>query len=142
MNIRKADKKDASAICKISCEDLGYECDDEFVLRRLIELDNRREIVFVAETDNIVVGYIHAEVYRTLYFDSMINILGLAVFADYRRRGVGKALLHQAEKWAKELGINKVRLNSGGSRKEAHEFYRAMGYDNEKEQIRFMKSLV
>ena len=142
MNIRKADEKDAFAIGKISREELGYECDEEFVLRRLIELDNRREIVFIAEIDNIVVGYVHAEVYKTLYFDSMINILGLAVLSDYRRQGVGRKLLSRAEMWAKELGINKVRLNSGGFRKEAHEFYRAMGYDNEKEQIRFMKSLV
>ena len=142
MNIRKADEKDAFAIGKISREELGYECDEEFVLRRLIELDNRREIVFIAEIDNIVVGYVHAEVYKTLYFESMINILGLAVLSDYRRQGVGRKLLSRAEMWAKELGINKVRLNSGGFRKEAHEFYRAMGYDNEKEQIRFMKSLV
>ena len=142
MNIRKADEKDAFAICKISREELGYECDEEFVLRRLIELDNRREIVFIAEIDNIVVGYVHAEVYKTLYFDSMINILGLAVLSDYRRQGVGRKLLSRAEMWARDLGISKVRLNSGGSRKEAHEFYRAMGYDNEKEQIRFMKGLV
>lgn len=142
MLIRKADEKDASAICKISHEDLGYECNEEFVLKRLMEIDERRENVLVAETDNIVVGYIHAEVYKTLYFETMINILGLAVSADYRRQGVGRKLLSQAEMWAKELGISKVRLNSGGSRKETHEFYRAMGYDNEKEQIRFMKSLV
>ena len=41
----------------------------------------------------------------------------------------------------KEKGINKVRVNSGFSRKEAHEFYRSLGYNNEKEQIRFLKSL-
>lgn len=142
MNIRKAGEKDAFAICKISCEDLGYECNEAFVKNRLIGLDDKRETVFVAEEDNTVVGYIHAEIYNTLYFESMINILGLAVLTDYRRQGVGRKLLSRTEMWAKDLGISKVRLNSGGSRKEAHEFYRAMGYDNEKEQIRFMKSLV
>lgn len=29
----------------------------------------------------------------------------------------------------------------GISRKEAHAFYRAMGYDNEKEQMRFIKNM-
>lgn len=33
MNIRKAGEKDAFAICKISCEDLGYECNEEFGVR-------------------------------------------------------------------------------------------------------------
>lgn len=30
----------------------------------------------------------------------------------------------------------------GISRKEAHAFYRAMGYDNEKEQMCFIKNIV
>lgn len=71
----------------------------------------------------------------------MVNILGLAVSADYRRKGIGKALLNHTEDWARKSGINYVRLNSGITRKEAHNFYRAMGYDNEKVQIRFMKHI-
>ena len=141
MIIRKANGQDASAICKISSDDLGYICDVELVSRRLFDLDDRREAVLVVEIDNNVVGYVHAELYKLLYYESMVNILGIAVSSDYRRRGVGKLLLEYVENWAKELGINMVRLNSGGARKEAHAFYRAMGYDSEKEQIRFIKNL-
>lgn len=141
MTIRKVDIRDAAVICQISCEDLGYQCDESLVLQRLTNLDDRREAVFVAEVCDVVAGYVHVEVYNLLYSESLINILGLAVSADCRRQGVGKALMERAEDWAKELGISKVRLNSGLSRKEAHEFYRAMGYDNEGEQIRFIKDL-
>lgn len=141
MIIREADVSDAFAICKISCDDLGYKCGDKLVLKRLKELEHGREKVFVSETDGIVVGYVHAEIYNTLYSESLINILGLAVSSDYRRQGIGKALLKHVEDWAKGLGISAVRLNSGGSRKAAHAFYRAVGYDNEKEQIRFIKNL-
>lgn len=52
----------------------------------------------------------------------MVNILGLAVKKELRRCGVGRGLLNAAEEWAKERGIALVRLNSGKTRKEAHEF--------------------
>ena len=141
MIIREATLEDAFAICNISCADLGYDCSCEFVSTRISNLDKGREKVFVAEVNGIVAGYVHAEKYQTLYFEPMINILGLAVSAEFRRCGIGRMLLKHAERWANEEGIHKIRLNSGGSRKEAHSFYRAMGYSNEKEQIRFIKDI-
>ncbi|MBQ8280970.1 MAG: GNAT family N-acetyltransferase [Lachnospiraceae bacterium] len=141
MNIRRANKQDSSAICRISSNDLGYECDEELVSRRLHNIDDNREAVFVAEVDYEVVGYIHVEKYELLYYESMVNILGIAVSSGYRKRGIGKALLNHAENWAKESSINIIRLNSGITRKEAHEFYRAMGFDSEKGQICFNKKL-
>ena len=141
MIIREATIEDAFAICNISCADLGYDCSCEFVSTRISNLDKGREKVFVAEVNGIVAGYIHAEKYQTLYFEPMINILGLAVSAEFRRRGIGRMLLKRAERWANEVGIHKIRLNSGASRKEAHLFYRAMGYSNEKGQIRFIKDI-
>ncbi len=141
MIIREATIEDAFAICNISCADLGYDCSCEFVSTRISNLDKGREKVFVAEVNGIVAGYIHAEKYQTLYFEPMINILGLAVSSEFRRRGIGRMLLKRAEHWANEVGIHKIRLNSGASRKEAHLFYRAMGYNNEKGQIRFIKDI-
>lgn len=140
MNVRKANENDAPAICKICAEDLGYECSENFVSNRLKNLDANREAVFVAEIEGAVAGFVHAEKYELLYFEPMINILGLAVSSERRRQGLGKALISSAENWGKELGINTVRLNSGHTRKDAHEFYRAMGFDNEKLQIRFIKN--
>lgn len=141
MIIREATIEDAFAICNISCADLGYDCSCEFVSTRISNLDKGREKVFVAEVNEVVAGYIHAEKYQTLYFEPMINILGLAVSSEFGRRGIGRMLLKRAERWANEVGIHKIRLNSGASRKETHSFYRAMGYNNEKGQIRFIKDI-
>ncbi len=139
--IREAVVSDYAGICKVAVDDLGYECKPELVKYRLENLDSNREKVFVAETDGKIVGFIHAEMYNALYFKSMVNLQGLAVANEYRHKGYGRALLGEVEAWAKSKDIDLIRVNSGFSRKEAHAFYRNLGYDNEKEQIRFLKQL-
>lgn len=139
--IRQAKIEDYKDICKICCDDLGYNCSEELVKERLEGLDKNNERVLVAVYNSEVVGYLHAQIYKTLYFEELINFLGLAVSKEYRNKKVGTKLVNEIENWAKEKGINKVRVNSSFSRKEAHEFYRSLGYNNEKEQIRFLKSL-
>ncbi len=139
--IRKAKVNDYLGICKVANNDLGYECEPELVKYKLENLDSNREKVFVAEADGKIVGFIHAEIYNTLYFKSMVNLQGLAVANEYRHKGYGRALLVEVEAWAKSKGVDLIRVNSGFSRKEAHAFYRNLGYDNEKEQIRFLKQL-
>lgn len=139
--IRYADFSDSAQIAAISTRELGYPCQADFVKDRLMELIPGREAVFVYELDGKAVGYVHVEQYRTLYFAPMANILGIAVAAQYQRQGIGKKLLRAAEIWAAEQGIGYMRLNSGITRKEAHAFYRTMGYSDEKEQLRFLKKL-
>ncbi len=139
--IREAIPDDCSRIAKICEYDLGYKCDEAFVRTKLSALDKKRECVYVAICENTVVGFIHVEKYEVLYFQTMANILGLAVSSEYRRRGIGRALLNKAEEWAKLMSISLMRLNSGSSRKEAHTFYRNAGYNEEKKQIRFFKRL-
>ncbi len=142
LSIREANPADAGVIAVISRNDLGYDCAEALVKARLSHLNHDRERVFVTECGGQVAGYIHAELYETLYFPTLVNILGLAVSSDYRRIGAGRLLLSEAEAWAKEVHAVGVRLNSGVSREDAHAFYRAMGLNNEKEQLRFIKRFV
>lgn len=139
--IRQAKIEDYKDICKICCDDLGYNCSEELVKERLEGLDKNNERVLVAVYNSEVVGYLHAQIYKTLYFEELINFLGLAVSKEYRNKKVGTRLVNEIENWAKENGIKKVRVSSGFSRKEAHEFFRSLGYNNEKKQISFLKSL-
>lgn len=139
--IRNARIDDAEGICKICCDDLGYNCMPDLIKERISQLDLSREQVYVAEYRSRVVGYVHVADFKPLYFDSLANLLGLAVAEDYRRQGVASALIKQVEIWAKSKNLKMIRLNSAGVRKDAHAFYRAMGFDNEKEQIRFLKKL-
>ena len=139
--IRAVSVNDADEICTISSEDLGYPCDLSLVREKIGNINSDREAVFAALADDIVVGYIHVEKYDVLYFETMANILGLAVKASYQRNGIGKKLVLAAENWAIENNIKLMRLNSGISRTAAHDFYRHLGYDSDKGQLRFTKKL-
>ena len=143
VKIRQATTSDIPAMNELFRKDLGYaECRLEIVEKQFAGLYNSREAVFVAEADSgRIAGVIHVEKYNVLYFPTMANILGLAVAADYRRHGIGSDLLKRAEEWARENGACSMRLNSGESRKQAHEFYRAQGYTDDKKQLRFIKEL-
>ena len=138
--IRDALKEDAAAIAALCINELGYQTSGEQVKEKLTALlKNSQDRIFVAAVDGQVVGFIHAASYETLYFPPLKNLLGLAVAADYRHRGVGSALLDAVEAWAKETGASGVRLNSGSTRADAHQFYRKHGYGTEKQQLRLIK---
>ena len=139
--IRKIELKDAGELCKICSEEMGYECAPALVKSKIEKLDSKREAVFVAEEESQLLGFIHVERYEVLYFESMANILGLAVKKDFQKQSLGKALLLAAENWAQENGIHLMRLNSGINRTDAHGFYEHLGYVSEKEQKRFVKNL-
>jgi hypothetical protein len=141
VTVRPVTEADAAEVCLICCDDLGYQCDKTLVKLRISQLDDEREAVFVAIFDNQIVGFIHVERYNTLYFETMANILGLAVSTKFRKHGIGKALVEKAEDWANENDIALMRLNSGATRSGAHEFYRHLGYSSEKNQLRFVKRL-
>lgn len=106
-------------------------------LERLLKSD--KDKIFVATVQSIVVGYIHASDYDTIYAPHMKNIMGIAVSNAYKKQGIGKAMLKEVEKWAKETGASGIRLVSGSSRTGAHEFYRRCGYDGGKQQLNFKK---
>ena len=140
MTIRTATEKDIEELLVLINVDLGEgNVQKDFILNQLKNIDKKREEVFVADVDGKTAGFIHVEVYSCLYFGPVGNILGLSVRETYRRKGFATELLRSAEDWSKTKGCIGMRLNSGGTRLGAHEFYRSQGYDNEKSQIRFLK---
>ncbi len=116
-------------------------CKPALLRHRLENLQAGEEIVFVAEINETIVGFVHADKYRCLYYKTAINILGIAVLPVWQGQGIGTRLMGAVETWAKENLISIMRLNSGASRTNAHRFYRNLGYDNEKEQLRFLKQI-
>ena len=138
--IRECRMEDAEFICELNRNEMGYDFPLEQTKQQLSGLlKSSKDKIYVAEIENHVVGYVHANDYDLLYALPMKNIMGIAVAGDYRKRGIGAALLSAVEKWAEQTGVSGVRLVSGASRTGAHEFYRCCGYGGEKEQVNFKK---
>lgn len=138
--IREAVITDAEDIYYINKTSLGYDYDFEKQKAKIeVVLNDKTQVIFVAECDNKVVGYIHLVNYDVIYADNFKNCLGLAVDNDYKRIGIGSALLNQAENWAKENGATGIRLCSGIEREKAHQFYQSQGYEVTKLQKNIKK---
>ena len=138
--VRQAVISDAEDIYYINKTSLGYDYDfEKQKLKIKAVLNDETQVIFVAEADNRVVGYIHLVNYDVIYADNFKNCLGLAVDNDYKRNGIGSALLKQAEIWAKGNGAVGIRLCSGIEREKAHEFYQSQGYEVTKLQKNIKK---
>jgi GNAT superfamily N-acetyltransferase len=115
----------------------------EEVLTRLgIILRDNEHAVFVAELPGRqVVGWVHGYIYKLFYSDLITEVAGLVVDKDCRGQGVGKELMKAVEGWAKEKDCVIVSLRSNIIRKEAHTFYKNIGYEIVKEQYTFRKKI-
>ncbi len=139
MIIRKAKISDYVDINSLVNE-FGFECNQEEMKNRLSSILSKDiHKVLVAEIDNKVIGFVDFDHYEVVYSDPGINITGLIVNIEYRNKGVGTALLLEIEKYAKSNKMAFIRVNSGSQRIDAHKFYKKNGYDNEKDEKRFLK---
>ncbi len=140
--LRDLQENDVKAICEINQEALGYSFSREKTASQLARLsrDSHHFLLGYEDADShALLGYIHAEVYESLYSKAGFNILALAVSPQAQGQGIGKALLQGLEKETKRRGFEFIRLNSADHRLDAHAFYKKVGYTCDKVQKRFIK---
>lgn len=141
--IRNLKIQDVEELQVINKEQLGYDFPISLTKSQLTKLLNDSKhhffLGFEDDTTNQIVGYVHAEVYESIYFNSLFNVLALAVSKESEKQGVGKKLMQALENEARSRQYEAIRLNSGMTRKEAHKFYEKIGYNNDKNQKRFIK---
>ena len=140
MRIRDAEDADRTAIAHLLGQ-LGYPTDDDTVARRLARLRaSAADRVFVAELDGEVVGLAGVHVSPSVEHDAdAAKVSAIVVDESFRRQGVGHALLEAVETEARARGCVLVFLTTAERRKEAHEFYRWLGW--EETGRRFAKNL-
>ena len=99
----------------------GYE--EGYLDRYFADGEDR---LVVAEAEGKVVGYLAAEVHREeidyLYFDD------LSVSGPYRGRGIGTALIRDAEAYGRKRGIGAFVLHAEKTNDGARRLYERLGY--------------
>jgi GNAT superfamily N-acetyltransferase len=131
IRIRSARAQDAEELARLFTE-LGYPADAAAVRSRLSRLRRLRKVaVFSAVADDRrVVGSasVHLLTLVTQDTDSAYLTL-LVVAASHRQRGIGKALVDRATKFAASRGAGRLVLTSHLRRADAHAFYEHIGFE-------------
>ena len=140
--LRALKPTDTGSIYEINKEALGYAFSPEDTASQLAKLsqDSHHFLLgYEDSTNHALLGYVHAEVYESLYSNAGFNILALAVIPQMQGKGIGKALLKGLEQETEKRGYKFIRLNSADHRIGAHAFYEQVGYTCDKLQKRFIK---
>ena len=89
--------------------------------------------IFAARSDDVLAGSIMAIICHDLAAECrpFMVLENLIIRHDMRRKGIGKALLVEAEKLARSLDCFYIIGISGMKRLEAHKLYEAAGFADE-----------
>lgn len=141
MTIREAYLSDSGDIARLTGE-LGYAADSDAIRGRLERIASQRDqVVFVAVLEERIVGWLQAHASESLESGYRVEIVGLIVGDGCRRRGIGRALVQQAERWALDIGSDVMVVRSNTKREESHDFYPALGFSTAKTQEVYRKQL-
>ncbi len=104
-----------------------------------ISKENKDIYILGYYIDDNLVGTVTLNI-LTLPSGKDATIWDLAIQEDYRRLGIATKLMNKAEEIARQENIKRIWLFSGFHRKCAHELYRKLGYDENRDKA-FVKEI-
>jgi len=134
--LRAAKPADAAALARLATQ-LGYPSTEAQMARRLTALLPRADHwlgVAEAGEPGQVVAWLHASLVCALESDPHAEILGLVVDEQCRGLGIGQQLVVAASRWARDQGMESIWVRSNLVRRQAHHFYRRLGFADIKAQ--------
>ena len=142
LQIRKAKIEDLNALINLRKEHFIYET--EILGNKLLDAswpeskDSREdlkyfileEVIFIAEVDNIPVGYICGEknIKRAWYKENIAILTNLFVKKEYRRKNIGKYLVDTFKEELKKYKISKIEVSTAVDNIGAIDFYKYYGF--------------
>jgi GNAT superfamily N-acetyltransferase len=136
--VRDASPKDVDALAALIVG-LGYDVAPADLRKRLAALKKAGHHAIVADRGGLI-GLLTTSTTLTLHRPRPVGRISLMVVAEAARsRGVGAALVVEAEARLKAAGCGLIEVTSNAKRLRAHAFYERLGY--ERTSHRFAKLL-
>jgi GNAT superfamily N-acetyltransferase len=103
---------------------------DEVGLKYREAMSTENAVVLVAEDEGEIVGMAYGEVRIPSRFsdERALELSGVVVRTGYRGRGVGRALVQEAARFAGELGVECVELKTFAPKQGAMAFWEGLGF--------------
>ncbi|MDI9246567.1 GNAT family N-acetyltransferase [Marinobacter sp. CHS3-4] len=141
VSIQTARSKQLKGIHELVLE-WGYSVSEPETLEWLkASANSSNHQLFVAVSDDSVLGWIAVEKRLSLGQGFISEITGLVVRSSHRRSGIGLLLVNAAEDWSRNLGLTRVLVRSNVRRLESHKFYPSIGFDLTKTTNVYTKEL-
>ena len=136
ITIKEASKKDIPIVLGLLYE-LGrpklQEDSEVDLFRKLTKkyiIDSDKKILVAILNDTKIVGMVSMLFLSRLNRDTFEMYLPeLVVTKEYHNQGIGKKLIKSCITLAKEKNCYRIRLESGNQRKESHNFYKHLGFE-------------
>lgn len=131
--VRRAVPADAAVLSLLWADVLrrGEEADHRLDMARIIDTaaDDPDQRLVVAEYDGALAGGVHLRLTTVTPFnlDRAVEVMSPHVFPEYRRHGVGRALMDAAVTWAEECGVGHVATAASSSSRDANRFFARLG---------------
>lgn len=84
-------------------------------------------VVYVAVADEVIVGFCVADIEED-GADPFGMVCDLLVLPEWRKSGLGSALLDKAILWLRSMNIKDIYLESGRNNHSAHEYFERRGF--------------
>ncbi len=129
MRIRPLNAEDVSAAAAL-LHQLGYAVDTAELADRMARVGAASgHHAVVAELEGCIVGLLHVYERAALEKPGEAVVQALVVDAASRDEGVGRALMREAEDWARAHGLSSIALHTRIDRDDARAFYTSLGYE-------------
>jgi GNAT superfamily N-acetyltransferase len=139
LKVRSAKLSDAKRIAELSTQ-LGYPVSKHKMTKLMMRVVKQKsQRIFAAELDGNVVGWLEIFLPLSILNSGKAEIGAVVVDHQFRRSGVGTALMNKAHEWAWKKHCPFIYLRSNIIRNKAHKFYHRTGYKVFKTQYVFRK---
>jgi ribosomal protein S18 acetylase RimI-like enzyme len=106
-------------------------------------IDGTTGDIFVAEIENVIIGFIHVEEDKTPPYPAVVQhrfacIVDFYVIPEYRKRGIGKALLEKAKDWSVNLELDYIELFVLEENEIGKGFYKKENFETASRTMRFI----